>query len=97
MAENGNGRSHPKETSPVTDALFARAHARAAQNVGKAALPLDDWVDLVTASRIADALRDCRGNRSAAARALGIGRRTLYTKIQKLGLHAQWEIVGDPE
>ena len=26
------------------------------------------------------------GNRSAAARALGIGRRTLYTKMEKLGI-----------
>jgi hypothetical protein len=37
-------------------------------------------------------LRDARGNRSAAARSLGIGRRTLYTKIDKLGLVPAWRV-----
>ena len=47
------------------------------------------------------ALRDHRGNRSAAARSLGIGRRTLYTKMEKLGLVPTWTLGapaanGDP-
>ena len=44
------------------------------------------------------ALRECRGNRSAAARALGIGRRTLYTKMDRLGVGPAWGVVrgGDP-
>jgi DNA-binding NtrC family response regulator len=51
------------------------------------ALPgLREFVDLAEAWRIHRALRDCRGNRSAAARALGIGRRTLYSKLDKLGI-----------
>jgi len=33
---------------------------------------------------IARALRETRGNRTAAARLLGIGRRTLYAKIENL-------------
>jgi hypothetical protein len=42
------------------------------------------------------ALRECRGNRSAAARALGIGRRTLYTKMDRLGVGPAWGVVrGD--
>ena len=57
---------------------------------GGAALPLRDWLALAEAWRIAQALRDARGNRSAAARTLGIGRRTLYTKINKLGLVPAW-------
>ena len=53
-------------------------------------LPLRDWVALAEAWRIAQALREHRGNRSATARALGIGRRTLYTKMEKLGLVPAW-------
>jgi len=59
---------------------------------GGAALPLRDWLALAEAWRIAQALRDARGNRSAAARKLGIGRRTLYTKIDKLGLVPAWRV-----
>jgi DNA-binding NtrC family response regulator len=51
---------------------------------------LRDWVELAEAWRIACALEQCRGNRSAAARALGIGRRTLYTKMEKLGITEEW-------
>jgi len=49
-------------------------------------LGLRDWVDLAEGWRIQQALREARGNRSAAARQLGIGRRTLYAKMHKLGL-----------
>jgi DNA-binding NtrC family response regulator len=59
---------------------------------GGAALRLRDWLALAEAWRIAQALRDARGNRSAAARTLGIGRRTLYTKISKLGLVPTWRV-----
>ena len=58
--------------------------------------PLRDWVELAEAWRIAFALRQCRGNRSAAARSLGIGRRTLYTKMEKLGITETWEFTGPP-
>lgn len=44
---------------------------------------LRTWVRLAERWRIADELRRCGGNRSAAARALGIGRRTLYAKLGK--------------
>jgi hypothetical protein len=47
-------------------------------------------VALAEAWRIAQALRETRGNRSAAARVLGIGRRTLYAKMEKLGLTPVW-------
>jgi DNA-binding NtrC family response regulator len=55
-------------------------------------LPLREWVALAEAWRIAQALREHRGNRSATARALGIGRRTLYTKMEKLGLEPAWGV-----
>jgi DNA-binding NtrC family response regulator len=57
-------------------------------------LALRDFLALAEAWRIARALRDHRGNRSAAARALGIGRRTLYTKMEKLGLVPTWTLNG---
>jgi DNA-binding NtrC family response regulator len=57
-----------------------------------ASLPLREWLALAEAWRIAEALREHRGNRSATARALGIGRRTLYTKMEKLGLVPSWGV-----
>ncbi|MDE0887309.1 MAG: hypothetical protein OSB70_17435 [Myxococcota bacterium] len=47
---------------------------------------LRSWLDLAEAWRIRQALADCRGNRTQAAQALGIGRRTLYTKMEKLAI-----------
>jgi DNA-binding NtrC family response regulator len=69
---------------------------RWAQSSDGRALPLRDWIALAEAWRIARALRDARGNRSAAARALGIGRRTLYTKMEKLGLVPTWGVSRTP-
>jgi DNA-binding NtrC family response regulator len=63
---------------------------RSAQERGGAKPGLREWVDLAEAWRIAHALRETRGNRSAAARALGIGRRTLYSKMEKLGIAPSW-------
>ena len=50
------------------------------------------WLNLAEAYRITQALRECNGNRSAAARLLGIGRRTLYAKMDKLGINATWRV-----
>jgi len=55
-------------------------------NMVKEPRTLRAWLDLAEAYRITQALRQCRGNRSATARLLGIGRRTLYAKMNKLGL-----------
>jgi DNA-binding NtrC family response regulator len=65
---------------------------RARNGSGSGPLPLRDWVALAEAWRITQALRETRGNRSAAARLLGIGRRTLYSKMAKLGLEPSWGI-----
>lgn len=63
---------------------------------GGRALALRDWMALAEAWRISQALRAARGNRSAAARALGIGRRTLYSKMEKLGLEPVWLVSRKP-
>lgn len=47
-------------------------------------LALRTWLELAERWRIEQALQETRGNRSAAARLLGIGRRTLYAKLKKL-------------
>ena len=65
---------------------------RSARTENGSTLPLRDWVALAESWRIAQALREHRGNRSATARALGIGRRTLYTKMEKLGLEPSWGV-----
>jgi DNA-binding NtrC family response regulator len=68
------------ELTEAFERVLAEAQARGRR------LGLRDWVDLAEAWRIEQALRTTRGNRSAAARQLGIGRRTLYAKMHKLGL-----------
>lgn len=72
------------------EALFDDLLQRSAEERDGRKPNLRDWVELAEAWRIAHALRDSRGNRSAAARALGIGRRTLYSKMEKLGIEPSW-------
>jgi DNA-binding NtrC family response regulator len=77
-------RTVPVSSEPSLDLLFEGFLRRAAAHNGGSAPKLRDWVSLAEAWRISHALRQCRGNRSAAARLLGIGRRTLYSKMEKL-------------
>ncbi len=67
-------------------------HAQQRERSDQGARSLRAWLELAEAWRITQALRDCRGNRSAAARTLGIGRRTLYSKMEKLNISATWGI-----
>ena len=69
---------------------FAQFVERTARSGESAPLSLRDWRNLAETWRIAQALRSCAGNRSAAARELGIGRRTLYAKMEKLGIEPRW-------
>ena len=73
-----------ERTVPVTserslDLLFDGFLRRAATENGGSVPKLRDWVK-------------CRGNRSAAARLLGIGRRTLYTKMEKLEIISSFSV-----
>jgi len=74
------------------DLQLRNLERQASERSGDRPLPLKDWVALAEAWRIAQALRDARGNRTAAARSLGIGRRTLYSKMDKLGLTPVWMV-----
>lgn len=81
--------------APELDDLFERFLARTAARNGGSAPALREWVDLAEAWRIVHALRRARGNRSEAARQLGIGRRTLYTKMEKLGIEPSFTLRHD--
>jgi DNA-binding NtrC family response regulator len=84
----------PVSVEPSLDLLFEGFLRRATERNGGSTPKLRDWVNLAEAWRITHALRQCRGNRSAAARALGIGRRTLYSKMEKLGITASFSATG---
>jgi DNA-binding NtrC family response regulator len=88
----------PVEPSPPRplEASLDDLYRRSLETEGKSALKLRDWVRRAEAWRIAQALRECRGNRSAAARSLGIGRRTLYSKMERLGLGPAWTSWSSP-
>jgi DNA-binding NtrC family response regulator len=77
---------------PLLDAALEEVYRRSLAPDGRSSIGLREWVRRAEAWRIAQALRECRGNRSAAARALGIGRRTLYSKMEKLGLGSGWGV-----
>lgn len=80
--------SNDTALDPDLTALFRQLEARIASEGQR--LTLRAWLEGAESWRILEALRECRGNRSAAARALGIGRRTLYTKMEKLGIQPSW-------
>ncbi|MCA9510196.1 MAG: helix-turn-helix domain-containing protein [Myxococcota bacterium] len=83
-------RATSPEPAPDTDLEAVEALLRAGGSPGSP-LELREWLELAEAWYIARTLRALRGNRSAAARVLGIGRRTLYAKMQKLGIEASWQ------
>jgi DNA-binding NtrC family response regulator len=72
---------------------FERFLHQAQKVENDAKVPLREWLELAEAWRIAQALRETGGNRSAAARALGIGRRTLYAKMDRLGIGSVWSVL----
>ena len=91
--------SAPEQSLPpaaIADMRLSDLERFANGSGGPSELPLREWVALAEAWRIAHALRRAGGNRSAAARALGIGRRTLYTKMEKLGLVPTWVVSRAP-
>ena len=83
------------ERAPGTDsleALLGEVYQTASADRAQSSLDLREWLEIAEAWRIVVALREARGNRSSAARALGIGRRTLYSKMKKLGINADWSL-----
>jgi DNA-binding NtrC family response regulator len=87
-----NSRPDGRSDAKPIEALFEQVYRRTIELEGRSTLPLREWVDRAEAWRIVQALREYRGNRSAAARVLGIGRRTLYSKMERLGVGLAWEM-----
>jgi DNA-binding NtrC family response regulator len=87
---NREGMSLVRATSGIDEEEFRRFLVYAANFENGESLSLRPWLQIAETWRITQALHRCRGNRSAAARALGIGRRTLYAKMEKLGITASW-------
>jgi DNA-binding NtrC family response regulator len=91
---SGTGRSEmpmSERDSASIDPEEFRAFLEHASTLGDGETkPLKVWLEHAETWQIARALKNCGGNRSAAARTLGIGRRTLYAKMEKLGITARW-------
>lgn len=92
--ETAGPTANGKTSSFVASEEFARflRHTEGLATEGRNPESLRAWLDLAEAWRITQALRECKGNRSAAARLLGIGRRTLYAKMDKLGITPSWQV-----
>jgi DNA-binding NtrC family response regulator len=96
----------PMHAARETNDLHVRKHSwdsefedflrQTTRSQGDEPASLREWLDLAEAWKITRTLRECRGNRSAAARTLGIGRRTLYAKMEKLQIAPTWAVGGRP-
>ena len=93
-AENEQELEAPQPAAGARDPEDSEAVRVLVAASGDATQPLElrSWVELAEAWYITRTLRAVRGNRSEAARVLGIGRRTLYAKMQKLGIEASWRL-----
>ena len=80
-----DSRSPVTPDSTIGDLQLEELERTARASNGGQPLPLREWVALAEAWRIAPALRE----------ALGIGRRTLYSKMEKLGLTPVWLVPGN--
>ncbi len=73
-------------TSAKFESFYQDLFHSAGNGSGGTRLSLREWLDVAESWRIKQTLSECNGNRSAAARVLGIGRRTLYSKMERLGI-----------
>jgi two-component system response regulator HydG len=82
----GSESSSPAVARPSVAGPGVEEHAR--EQDGAAGVGLKERVEAYERGLILDALRLSEGNRSEAARRLGIGRATLHDKLRKYGLDA---------
>jgi DNA-binding NtrC family response regulator len=82
LARHGIEGLEKERLEQLLEALYESAVALE----GRPSLSLDEWLRHAEAWRIRLALRLCDGDRSAAARRLGIPRRSLYHRMQLLGV-----------
>lgn len=82
---------HAKRSIMSSARLVAKVEALLAKfpelaNAELRGVTLDSWLEAAEAWRIAKAFEQAGGHRTEAARALGISRRTLYSRMEKLGI-----------
>jgi two-component system C4-dicarboxylate transport response regulator DctD len=66
--------------------LFESLYESAVAQEGRPSLTLAEWLRHAESWRIRIALERCEGDRTAAAKRLGIPRRSLYYRMQQLGV-----------
>ena len=66
--------------------LFEALYEEAVAEAGRPSLSLDEWLRYAERWRIRLALERCGGDRSEAARRLGIPRRSFYHRMHQVGL-----------
>ena len=66
--------------------LFEALYEKAIASEGRPSLTLADWLRYAERWRIHLALELCGGDRTAAARRLGVPRRSLYYRMQQVGV-----------
>ena len=66
--------------------LFETLYEEAVAQEGRPSLRLEEWLRYAERWRIRLALERCGGDRSAAARRLGLPRRSLYYRMRQVGL-----------
>jgi two-component system response regulator AtoC len=79
-------RETPVKASAVAPLEDAPATARTAKHESPEAASLQQTVEAAERQRIVDALDQCAGNQTHAARVLGISRRTLVNRLGEYGL-----------
>jgi two-component system response regulator AtoC len=81
-------KTQPVATEAVARTLYAPlAEARIVPTeLPSVVVPLDEEIKAAEKRALERALRHCQGNRSLAARLLGVSRSTLYAKLQEHGL-----------
>jgi DNA-binding NtrC family response regulator len=82
VTERERGTLPRERLEPLLESLYESAVAIE----GHPSLSLAEWVRHAEAWRIRLALRMCGGDKTAAARRLGIPRRSLYHRMHLLGL-----------
>ena len=97
----GNGireRETPNEDAPAPAAAAHNDEQRSLTSIVTACVqsgdpsPFDTCMDIMGRAVVREALRQCRGNRSQAARLLGLSRPTLLARMEKYGLKIETRI-----
>lgn len=97
MATNTTSNGSGDGSEPGLATFFEDFCRQTLERSGSSRLTLRRFTEIAEAWCITETLRAHKGNRSAAARALGIGRRTLYSKMERLDIRPSWSVASDDD